>query len=158
MFWEVTELDPADADAAMTVVNGSFAADVAPDYAQEGRELFARVVTADYLRSLPSRQGFTLIAKDGTSIVGMLALRDRHHITLFFVLPEYQGRGIGRRLFDAMLERVRRELPGATKLEVHSSPIAVPVYVALGFVATGPEAVEGGIRYIPMERPLDGVG
>jgi len=32
--------------------------------------------------------------------------------------------------------------------------VAVPVYQALGFSTIGPEEVEGGIRYIPMERSL----
>jgi predicted GNAT family N-acyltransferase len=43
---------------------------------------------------------------------------------------------------------------GATKLEVHSSPVAVSVYQALGFSVTAPERVDDGIRYIPMERLL----
>jgi ribosomal protein S18 acetylase RimI-like enzyme len=65
-----------------------------------------------------------------------------------------QGQGIGRKLFDAAAERVRRKVPGVTELEVHSSPVAVPVYEALGFEVTGPEEVEGGMRYVPMERSL----
>jgi GNAT superfamily N-acetyltransferase len=151
---EVSPLEAGEAEAAMAVVRASFAAHVAPDYAQDGRDLFAQVVTAEYLRSLPRRGGFTLVAKAEGRIVGMIAFRDGNHITLFFVLPECQGRGIGRRLFDASVLRVRRTLPTATTLEVHSSPIAVPVYQALGFSATGPEAVEGGIRFVPMQRPL----
>jgi GNAT superfamily N-acetyltransferase len=147
---ELSVLIPAEADAAMAVVKESFEACVAPDYAQEGRDLFAQVVTADYLRSLPHRQGFTLVAKLDGRIVGMCALRDGHHVTLFFVLPEFQGRGIGRRLFDRAVARV----PEVVKIEVHSSPVAVPVYKALGFSVTGPEEVDGGIRYIPMERVL----
>ena len=84
-----------------------------------------------------------------------LGTRDGHHVTLFFVLPAFQDRGIGRRLFDSAVERVRRTTSGATKLEVHSSPVAVPVYQALGFSVTGPETVGDGIRYIPMARLLD---
>jgi GNAT superfamily N-acetyltransferase len=78
---------------------------VAPDYAQQGRDLFAQVVTADYLCSLPLRQGFTLVANFDGRMVGMCAFRDGHHITLFFVLPEFQGRGIGRRQAGAAILR-----------------------------------------------------
>jgi predicted N-acetyltransferase YhbS len=155
MALEVSVLDPAEAEVAMAVVKESFDLCVAPDYAQQGRELFAQVVTADYLCSLPHRQGFTLVAKLEGRMVGMCAFRDGHHVTLFFVLPEFQGRGIGRRLFDSAVERVRRNVSGATKLEVHSSPVAVSVYQALGFSVTAPEKVDDGIRYIPMERLLD---
>jgi predicted GNAT family N-acyltransferase len=70
------------------------------------------------------------------------------------VLPEFQGREIGRRLFDRAVEQARRNLPGITKLEVHSSPVALSVYQELGFSVTGPEKVDDGIRYIPMEHLL----
>ena len=151
---QLSLLDEADVDETMAVVKESFDTCVAPDYTEEGRELFARVVTCEYLRSLPNRQGFTLVAKLGGHTVGMCAFRDGNHITLFFVRPKLHGQGIGRRLFDAAAERVRRNVPEATKLEVHSSPAAVPVYEALGFEVTGPEEVEGGMRYVPMERSL----
>ncbi len=151
---ELPLLDSVDLDATMAVVKESFDACVARDYAQDGRDLFARVVDAEYLCTLRKRQGFTLVAKlDGRS-VGMCAFRDRSHVTLFFVLPELQGRGIGRELFDAAVERVRRNVPGVTVLQVHSSPVAVPIYEALGFSVTGPEEVEGGMRYVPMELCL----
>jgi GNAT superfamily N-acetyltransferase len=154
MLLDVSPLEPTEAESALAVVSQSFAAQVAPDYVQEGRDLFAQVVTAAYLRSLPYRRGFTLVAKTGGRIVGVIAFRDGHHITLFFVLPEYQGRGVGRQLFDAAVNQLRTTSPGATKLEVHSSPIAVSIYRALGFTPVGPETVEGGIRFVPMERPV----
>jgi len=151
---EISPMEPADLEATLAVVRESFEACVAPDYPQEGRDLFARIVTTDYLNSLSSRQGFVLVAKLDGRVVGMCAIRDGNHITLFFVLTEFQGRGIGRRLFDATLERVRRNRPGVSRLAVHSSPVAVPVYQALGFSITGAEELEDGIRYVPMERPL----
>lgn len=154
MALHISDLDPGDAEAAMAVVTTSFTTCVAPDYTQEGRDLFARVVTADYLRSLPFRRGFTLVATLDHKIVGMCAFRDGHHITLFFVLPDHQGRGIGRQLFEAALRRLREQTPSATRVEVHSSPIAVPVYEALGFQATGAMKEDNGIRYLPMALRL----
>ena len=148
-------LDPSEAEAAMAVVTRSFDTCVGPDYAEEGRAMFARVVTAEYLRSLPYRRGFTLVARVDHAIVGMCAFRDVHHVTLFFVLPAYQGRGIGRRLFAAALAHLRAHVPQLARLEVHSSPIAIPVYKALGFRATGGMKEDNGIRYLPMEMPLD---
>lgn len=148
------ELAPADADAALSVVLESFDAAVAPDYSAEGVALFRRVVTADYLRSLPARHGFTLVEREAGRITGLCAIRDHNHVTLFFVRPEAQGRGVGRRLFDATLARVRASSPDVKDLEVQSSPIAVPVYEALGFRRSGADLDEGGIRSIPMIRPL----
>jgi GNAT superfamily N-acetyltransferase len=107
---EIAVFDPGDGDATMAVVTSSFDAFVAPDYLPEGRDLFFRVVTADYLRSLPERRGFTLVARIDGNIVGMCAFRDGNHVTLFFVLPQFQGKGIGRQLFDAALVRLRKDV------------------------------------------------
>lgn len=57
-------------------------------------------------------------------------------------------------LFCAAVEQVRQNVPGFTMLQVHSSPVAVPIYEALGSSVTGPEEVEGGMRYIPIELLL----
>jgi len=110
---KLSMLNPAEADAVIAVVKESFEACVAPDYAQQGRDLFAQVVTADYLCSLPHRQGFTIVAKLDGRMVGMCALRDGHHVTLFFVLPNSR---VGESAGDCLTlpwKRVRRNVSGA---------------------------------------------
>jgi GNAT superfamily N-acetyltransferase len=77
--------------------------------------------------------------------VGMIEVRDGRHICLFFVDGAFQGRGIGRRLFEAALAQ-RESTSGY--MEVHASPFSVPVYTALGFRKTA------GIKYVPMRMEL----
>lgn len=51
-----------------------------------------------------------------------------------YVVPEQRGRGIGSALVGAALEHAR--LLGASRVTVHSSPRAVPVYQRLGFASS----------------------
>ena len=77
-------------------------------------------------------------------LAGMIALMGSH-ITLFFVREKYQGQGMGKALFHW----VSSAAEGA--LTVNSSPYAVEIYRRLGFLPTGPEQLEDGIRYTPMD-------
>ena len=79
-------------------------------------------------------------------LVGVIATRSAGaHIALFFVEREYQGRGIGKKLFQRMLGGVP-----VSRLTVNSSPFAVPIYHKLGFLDTDKEQTVNGLRFTPM--------
>lgn len=59
----------------------------------------------------------------------------------------YQGRGIGRKLFECIL----KECP-AGRMTVNSSHYAIPIYHRFGFHDTDQEQIQDGIRFTPMER------
>jgi len=61
------------------------------------------------------------------------------------VLPEFQGQGIARALFNAA------DLAQPI-LTVNSSPNAEAIYAQLGFVHSHPEPENSPIRHIPMKR------
>ena len=82
---------------------------------------------------------------DGDRLVGVLCMRQPQHIGDFFVREEYQRRGIGRALFEAMRKDYVKQ-----EFTVHASPYAVPVYERLGFRATDAEQLTDGLRYTPM--------
>lgn len=137
-------------NAAFILVKSVFDEFVAPDYSEEGCDNFFRLVTPGYLEKLYARNGFVLGAFNDESIVGMIAIRDCNHISLFFVDCQFQKKGIGRSLFLAAVQII--ESQSLTDMHVHSSPFAVPFYKSLGFTGVGPECIEGGIRYLPMIR------
>lgn len=79
--------------------------------------------------------------------MGVIATRSQgSHIALFFVDGQYHRQGIGRRLFEAVLEN-----SGAEVITVNSAPFATEVYHKLGFIDTGAERTDDGIRYTPMK-------
>lgn len=133
---------------AFCLVEKVFNLFVAPDYSTEGVEAFFRLVNVDYIESLISRNGFVYGAFSGELLVGVIAVRDRNYISLFFIDGDFQGLGIGRKLFEAALKEISRN--GEFAIYVHSSPFAVPIYDALGFQKIDIEQNESGIRYVPM--------
>lgn len=79
-------------------------------------------------------------------LVGVIATRNEgNHIALFFVDGAYHRQGIGRKLFEVVLENST-----SNKLTVNASPYAKDVYHRLGFEAADAEQTITGIRFIPM--------
>ena len=65
------------------------------------------------------------------------------------VLPAYQRQGIGRRLWEYLLNHSSNMV-----FTVNSSPYAVPVYHKLGFKDMDEEQLTDGMRYTPMRFEL----
>ncbi|KRE90983.1 GCN5 family acetyltransferase [Frateuria sp. Soil773] len=86
----------------------------------------------------------------GDTLVGVAAVRDDCHLMHFFVGTRYQRRGIARRLWQrAMRDAVRRA--GTRRFTLNATRVAVPAYLRLGFVATGPERPSpNGVLSTPM--------
>lgn len=82
------------------------------------------------------------------NLVGVLATKNQgEHISLFFIKKEYHRKGIGRRLFGALIGD--NPVPGMT---VNSSSYAVSFYRSLGFREVKEPQVTNGLRYVPMKR------
>ena len=114
----------------------------APEYPKEGVESFlASLSSKDYIEKLTFYGAF-----DKDKLIGIIATRLLgSHIALFFVDEEYQGKGVGRMLFDEITKECYME-----KLTVNSSPYAAEIYRHFGFTDDIPEQITDGIRYIPM--------
>ena len=87
-------------------------------------------------------------AYQGKKVVGMLALKNMAHISLFFVKKEFQGKGIGRELLAACIAYCKEH--GVSDLTVNAAPTGLPFYLANGFEALAGERFEGGLRFTPM--------
>jgi len=123
---------------------------VAPYYSEEGINEFKSYITPELLAKRSKANHIVLIAKQSSKIVGMIEMRDNHHISLFFVSTELQTRGIGKKLFLNALAHCRKNIPSLTQLDVHSSPNAVSIYESLGFQQNGEKQIKNGICFIPM--------
>lgn len=97
-------------------------------------------------------QGEYWVAVDGTEIIGCASLSpDEGHrsgmVHSFFIDPDYQGRGIGRLIWDQLLRRAHAY--AMTEVRLDSDPNAVPFYEAMGFRVVG----DAPLGSIP-DRPL----
>ncbi len=85
-------------------------------------------------------------AFDHNKLIGVIATRNEgNHIALFFVDGKHQQKGIGRKLFNTIIECCN-----SNEITVNSSPYAKEIYHHLGFKDTDVEQAVTGIRFIPM--------
>lgn len=140
---EIKKINRNQRDTAIQLVLAVFMQFEAPDYSVEGVEAFKRtaIYNNDFLDSLNMYGAY-----DSETLLGVIATRNNgNHIALFFVDGKYHRQGIGKKLFQIILENST-----AKEITVNSSPYAVKVYHRLGFVDIAPEETTNEIRYIPM--------
>ena len=114
----------------------------APEYSEQGIESFRQALRSSKFLSLLKTYG----AFNQEEMVGMLSTRNKgSHIALLFVDERFHRMGIGRKLFELALTNCPTQ-----EMTVNSSPYAIEVYHALGFIDADVEQITDGIRYTPM--------
>lgn len=109
-------------------------------------------ITDQYMDSLfqtIERQGIMLVAIDSTNQLVAEIHASKYGIHIFdhiltgltiAVQPDYQGKGVGKMLFQAFLDDVQRTFPevGRVELESRASNLkSIGLYHSLGFVQEG---------------------
>lgn len=140
---ELRMLNEAEKPAAMDLCWRVFLEFEAPDYPPQGVAAFR-----SYIEDATAVDALTVLgAFDSGELTGVLGA-EGNHVALFFVDPAHHRRGVGRALFERLLEDRRAET-----LTVNAAPYAVEIYRRLGFYPTDQEQLApDGIRYRPMER------
>ncbi len=141
----------ADAKAAAAVVAETVRVSNSRDYPPEYIDELVRTHSAAVL-CRRAEEGHMYVACDGDRIVGTGTVApywgsETESILLtVFVLPDYQGRGLGRRLIET-LERDEYALR-ADRIEIPVSLTAVQFYRHLGYdYKNGVTEPEGGLMY-----------
>jgi GNAT superfamily N-acetyltransferase len=70
------------------------------------------------------------------------------HVVDMAVLPEHQRRGLGDVILTVLLERIRREAPAGTYVNLVADPPGRRLYARHGFTPTAPDSIS-------MARMLD---
>ena len=136
---EIKKIDQAQMDNAIDLIWTTFLQFEAPDYSDEGIQSFKDFIENKEIINTLEFWG----AYDNQKLKGVIATNEnRKHICCFFVEAQYQRQGIGRKLWEYLLENSQKEV-----ITVNSSPYAVPVYHKLGFVDTNTEQLSDGMRY-----------
>ena len=140
---DIKKIDEAQIADAIDLIWTTFLQFEAPDYSEEGIKSFKDFIeNRDIINTLEFWGAY-----DSLLLKGVIATNEnRKHICCFFVKAEYHRQGIGRKLWEYLLENSKSEV-----ITVNSSPYAVPVYHRLGFVDTDTEQLADGKRYTPMK-------
>lgn len=136
------------------LIKNVFAEYIAPDYPIEGQIEFSKYIVPEAIQERLKKQHFIMVAEYDRNIIGTIEVRDYYHVSLFFVDSQFMGKGIGKELYRKSLEICKQMKPDITKIEVNSSPYAVPIYEKLGFRVIGESQTKNGIIFIPMEHQL----
>ena len=94
-------------------------------------------------RLIHGEQALKVTDREGTVLLGRLAVR-----------AAARGTGLGAALVRAIEDEGRAR--GAVELELHAQTHALGFYERLGYVAEGPEYLDGGIPHRTMTRSLAG--
>lgn len=147
----ITELLPPDdcrINEALSLALRVFDEVEAQIYPPSGRKHFAAFVTGDELKKhIASGDMKIYICSESFTVIGMMALKNKSHISLAFVDGEHRSTGVGKEIF----ERICEDLPESS-FTVNAAPPAEMFYRKLGFTPTDMERFEDGIIYIPMIR------
>jgi GNAT superfamily N-acetyltransferase len=147
-------MQPTDILAVSKLLARVFNEFIAPEYSSQGIQAFHRYIQPTELLARQQKHHFALICVARDRIVGVIEVRNCNHISLLFVAPEFQRRGIAKELFRRALQICLSRKPFLLQISVNSSAYAVPIYEKLGFRQTGEKQIINGIGFIPMMLKL----
>nr|WP_325211210.1 GNAT family N-acetyltransferase [uncultured Oscillibacter sp.] len=152
MDFKIRRFEERDAAAAAAVIGEALRVSNAPDYPPEIiREMLELYTPENLLEQAGSEHLYIL--RDGEKTVGCggiaphMGSGTESILVTVFVLPEYQGRGAGRRIMEALEEDAY--FLRADRVVVHSSITARDFYRKLGYQfsdGVGTPDEEGCIR------------
>jgi GNAT superfamily N-acetyltransferase len=143
-----------EAVTVIALVKQVFDLFVAPGYSPAGVDEFYRYAEPVAFSARQDADHFTLISIEGQAIVGMIEIRGYDHISMLFVDPAFQRRGVATSMWNRAREICLTHNPELKTITVNSSPFAVQVYASWGFHAISGEVKKNGIRFIPMTFAL----
>lgn len=140
---EIRKISKEEMNDALNLVWSVFLKYEAPDYNEEGiREFKKTIENKAWLKEREFYGAFD----ENNKILGVIAIKDKTHIALFFVDKKYQKKGIGRKLYEKV-----KSLNEKGFFTVNSSPYAHEVYKRLDFIDTDKEQVVNGLSFFPMK-------
>jgi GNAT superfamily N-acetyltransferase len=94
-----------------------------------------------------------LLGEEDGVFCGVVAVRDNSHLQHLYIVPSFQGRGIGKYLWE--IARDQAVAAGnAGQFTVNAVLSAIPFYQLMGFASVGDVTLTGGLRCQPMKLSI----
>ncbi len=121
----------------------------------KGAEHFLQMSTPAGLATLMAQPNINyLLGEEDGVFCGVVAVRNNSHLQHLYVVPAFQGRGVGKYLWHTAHDQAVAA-GNSGKFTVNASMNAVPFYKCMGFEATGDVSQNGGLRFQPMVLKCD---
>lgn len=137
------------------LVARSFNEFIAPEFSDQGIDEFFKYVNPRALHKRWRTGYHVMVAEHEGSIVGVVEVKKRRHISMLFVEKEYHREGIASELLKKALDYIMTTAPKTKEVTVNSSKYARAFYESEGFRKTEEEKVIHGILHIPMALTLN---
>ena len=117
-YWNMNDitidvLKTDEIDIASNMIKAIFDEFVGKDYSEEGNKTFKDYIKPqNILTRFKEKSSKFLTAKYGNEIIGILEIKNRDHISLFFIKKEFHGKGIGKKIFKYYLRNIKNENSG----------------------------------------------
>ena len=147
---EIELMQPGEEGLVIDLVRAVFDDIIAPGYTREGVEEFYNFARVENLVERSKKDHFTLVAWEDEHPLGIIEIRALNHVSMFFVRIPAQG--VGKALFQAAMEEIRKRVGTLNPLTVNASLNAVPAYERLGFSVQAGVQCFNGISFVPMAR------
>lgn len=158
---EVGVAQPATLRAVSALIAAAFDRTIARDLDSVGRVAFRMYIAERSIAERLAGGALGLVAQEAGVVVGYAEVQGRNrrlagrdHLSLLFVAPSWQRRGIGRALLHDVVRRLAALPEQPSSLTVHAAPASIPAYERMGFVPIGPITRKDGLRYRPMALRL----
>ena len=141
----IREIKNTEMKEALSLIWKVFLEFESKDYTEEGINEFKRTIdNNDWVNDRDFYGAF-----DNNKLLGVIATKDKSHISLFFVDGKYHGQGIGRSLYEKV-----KSLNDKDYFTVNSSLYAHEIYKHIGFIDLDKEQCVHGLRFYPMKIDL----
>ncbi|KAB0564613.1 GNAT family N-acetyltransferase [Pseudomonas palleroniana] len=146
---QIREMTHDDLPGASALCLEAFMLAVAPSLSAQGVETFVKVAAQQAFAERMVGDNLMLVCVAEGRLTGLIELKEGRHVTMLFVTPGLQRRGVGRRLVNAALEQARTNV-----VTVRASLSSVAAYERYGFTLAGDVGEFAGLVYQPMEKQL----
>jgi len=142
---EIQRVNNEDLIAITDLVEAVSKVAVLPHFNEQGKQEYIARVLPDIKTTFDNDDFVTVKAISNNTLLGFAAMRAGNYLTHLFVSHQAQGRGIGQKLLQYLLDST-----DAQEIKLRSAVNAVDFYLKHGFEITEKEGEFNGIRFVPM--------
>ncbi len=142
---QINKLTEKEIPQALELVWTVFLEFVAPDYSEKGVQTFKKYIDNETMMLKLDFYGAFI----NDELIGVIAMRNKSHITMLFTKKEHHRKGVAKALFNYILGITDDKI-----ITVNSSSYAVEIYHKLGFINTDNEKEVDGIKFTSMHYQL----
>ena len=146
----IRKIERTDLVRVSSICINAFMGSVAPSLTEEGIATFKNIASVDGFIGRMEADNEMLAYEENDEVLGMIEFKEGRHISMLFVSPCSQKKGVGGSLVSSVFPYARSDI-----ITVRASLTSVSAYINYGFKCTGEVGESSGLTYQPMEMDIN---